>query len=179
VRRRLSLLLALALAAGAAVDQGAGRVAAAPARALDGATPPAAASPATAPCPVPEALRPAFERAAADATLPLALLVAVGEIESNLDPDAVSHAGARGVLQVLPTTGRELELDVDHVPSNLLAGARYLRRMLDLFRSTQLALAAYNAGPTAVAAAGGAPGPETRAYVAAVTSRWRELVGCR
>lgn len=63
----------------------------------------------------------------------------------------------------------------DHPPSNVLAGARYLRLMLNQFRSTDLALAAYNAGPTAVARAGGAPSAETLTYVANVTRLWAKL----
>lgn len=117
--------------------------------------------------------------AARDTGLPLALLVAVGEIESNLRPDAVSPAGARGLLQLMPTTAAELALDPDHPPSNVLAGARYLRLLLDRFQSTDLALAAYNAGPTAVDRAGGAPSMTTLTYVADVTARWRALAGCR
>jgi soluble lytic murein transglycosylase-like protein len=51
--------------------------------------------------------------------------------------------------------------------------------LLDRFQSADLALAAYNAGPTAVAAAGGAPTVETLAYVDRVDATWRSLSGCR
>ena len=130
-------------------------------------------------CPVPSLYRPAFVRAAHDTGLPLAMLVAVGQVESNLQPDARSSADARGLLQVLPSTAAGLKLDADRPESNVLAGARYLRQMIDRFHSSDLALAAYNAGPTAVAAAGGAPTAETADYVANVTTLWRELRGCR
>lgn len=130
------------------------------------------------PCPLPRRFRPPFERAARDTGLPLALLVAVARVESNLRHRARSDAGARGLLQVMPGTARELALDPGHPPSNVLAGARYLRLMLDHFHSTDLALAAYNAGPTAVAKAGGAPSAETLTYVANVTRLWRRLHGC-
>jgi soluble lytic murein transglycosylase-like protein len=63
---------------------------------------------------------------------------------------------------VLPATGAWLRLDIDHAGSKVLAGARYLRVLLDRFQSPDLALAGYNAGPTAVAKAGGAPTPQTR-----------------
>jgi soluble lytic murein transglycosylase-like protein len=129
-------------------------------------------------CPLPPRFRPAFERAARDTVLPMALLVSVARVESNLRARARSNAGARGLLQVMPATARELALDPDHPPSNVLAGARYLRLMLDRFHSTDLALAAYNAGPTAVAKAGGAPSAETLTYVANVTRQWRKLHGC-
>jgi soluble lytic murein transglycosylase-like protein len=129
-------------------------------------------------CPVPLQYRPAFARAAHDTGLPLAMLVAVGQVESNLQAGARSSADARGLLQVLPSTAAELRLDADRPTSNVLAGARYLEQLLQRFHSTDLALAAYNAGPTAVAAAGGAPTNETIHYVANITALWRELNGC-
>jgi peptidoglycan DL-endopeptidase CwlO len=130
-------------------------------------------------CPLPTRYRPAFEAAARKNDLPLALLVAVGQVESNLRADARSHADARGLMQVLPSTAQGLGLDADEPASNVLAGARYLRLLFDRFRSSDLALAAYNAGPTAVEQAGGAPTLLTLNYVANVTSTWRELRGCR
>jgi soluble lytic murein transglycosylase-like protein len=107
------------------------------------------------------------------------MLVAVGQVESQMTVSARSSADARGLLQVLPSTAAALQLDVDRPASNVLAGARYLAQLLAEFHSTDLALAAYNAGPRAVAAAGGAPTQETLGYVADVTSLWRELRGCR
>lgn len=130
-------------------------------------------------CPVPPQYRPAFARAAHDTGLPLPMLVAVGQVESNLQADARSSADARGLLQVLPATAAGLRLNADLPASNVLAGARYLKQLLEQFQSTDLALAAYNAGPTAVAEAGGAPTDETVQYVANVTALWRELRGCR
>ena len=130
------------------------------------------------PCPVPNDLRDEFRAAARDTDLPLAMIVAVAKVESNLDTDARSAAGAHGLLQVLPSTAAEFELDTYHVGENVLAGARYLRQLLDRFESTELALAAYNAGPTAVESKGARPNDETVAYVARVTTQWRKLVGC-
>ena len=95
-----------------------------------------------------------------------------------MDPNARSHAGAEGLLQLMPETARELQLDISVPQTNVLAGARYLRKMLDRFGNVELALAAYNAGPTAVAHAGGAPGAETITYVANVRERWDDLAGC-
>ena len=109
-------------------------------------------------CPLPRLVRPAFVRAARETDLPLGLLVSVARADSKL---------------------RKPGLDLDHPASNVLAAARYLRLMLDRFHSTDLALAAYNAGPTAVAKAGGAPTAETLAYVATVTRAWRRLRGCK
>ena len=101
-------------------------------------------------------------------------MTAVARVESEFQPGATSSAGARGLLQVLPRTAAELELDAEHPTQNVLAGARYLRLQFDRFPSSDLALAAYNAGPTAV----GTPSGETLTYVADVTSIWRSLAGC-
>lgn len=131
-------------------------------------------------CPIPARFRPAFADAARDTGLQLAMLVAVAEVESQFRPDARSTADARGLLQVLPSTAASLRLDADRPRSNVLAGARYLKLLLDRYESTDPALAAYNAGPTAVDRAGGmAPGSETVSYVANVEARWRALAGCR
>jgi len=129
-------------------------------------------------CPIPARFRPAFERAAADAGLQLSMLVAVAQVESEFNPGARSHADARGLLQVMPTTAAELNLDVDKPSSNVLAGARYLRLLLSRFQRTDLALAAYNAGPTVVTKLGRAPTLETETYVANVQRRWAALAGC-
>jgi soluble lytic murein transglycosylase-like protein len=130
------------------------------------------------PCPVPADLRDEFEAAALDADVPLPMLIAVAKVESNLRVDASSPRGAHGLLQVLPSTAEELRLDAFDVSENVLAGARYLRLLLDRFHSTELALAAYNAGPTAVERKGARPNDETVAYVADVTRQWRRLAGC-
>jgi soluble lytic murein transglycosylase-like protein len=129
-------------------------------------------------CPVPARYRSAFVAASQQTNLPLAMLVAVGQVESNLNADARSAADARGLLQVLPSTGQLLSLDVNRPETNVLAGARYLRLLLGRFQSPDLALAAYNAGPTAVAKAGDAPTLATATYVANVDQMWRELRGC-
>jgi len=130
-------------------------------------------------CPLPAAYRSAFETAAQKTNLPLALLVAVSQVESNLRADARSHADARGLMQVLPSTAQELGLNADEPASNVLAGARYLELLFDRFGSSDLALSAYNAGPAAVEKAGGAPSVLTLNYVANVTAAWRQLRGCR
>ena len=130
-------------------------------------------------CPLPGRYRPAFEHAAEEADLPIELLVAVGQVESHFTPDARSRADARGLLQVLPSTAASLGLDADRPDTNVLAGARYLRELLDRFDAPDLALAAYNAGPTAVEDAGGASTAETAAYVANVDALWRDLRGCK
>jgi soluble lytic murein transglycosylase-like protein len=142
---------------------------------------PRTSSPATAarnPCPVPSRYRAAFVAAARDTDLPLALLVSVGQVESNLDHRARSSAGATGLLQVMARTAAELQLDATRPETNVLAGARYLKLMMSRFESADLALAAYNAGPTAVERSGGAPSAETLTYVANVNHLWQRLQGC-
>ena len=130
-------------------------------------------------CPIPDEFRPAFVRAAGQSRLPLALLAAVASVESSFRADVHSTAGAHGLLQVLPSTAKALNADTSTPDRNVLAGARYLRLMIDRFGSTELALAAYNAGPTAVGAAGGAPDPASQAYVHEVTRLWRSFNGCK
>ena len=139
------------------------------------AAPPAPTAPA---CPFPPGLRSAFHTAARDTALPPALLYAVAKVESNLSQDATSSAGALGVLQVMPATARSLALNPAEANSNVLAGARYLRQMYDQFGTMDLALAAYNAGPTAVANAGGAPSVAVLTYVANVNAIWHNHAGC-
>jgi soluble lytic murein transglycosylase-like protein len=129
-------------------------------------------------CPIPSRFRTAFVRAAKDTGFQLSMLVAVAQVESRFVPDAHSSADARGLLQVMPATAESLRLDVNTPSTNVLAGARYLKILLNRYARTDLALAAYNAGPTAVDQAGGAPWPETQTYVANVQQRWASLAGC-
>ena len=130
-------------------------------------------------CPIPREFRRDFREAARAASLPLPLLVAMAHEESSMDPDARSHRGALGLLQLMPATARELNADASVPSENVRAGALYLRKMLARFDGDlDLALAAYNAGPTAVAKAGRAPSLETLAYVLDVKGRAAALAGC-
>jgi len=174
-QRRLGLLLIVAVLSVAwAAALGARGVP--PIGAASAAAPPERAV--TISCPFPAGLRTAFATASRDSGLPPALLYAVAKVESNLRQDVQSTAGARGVLQVMPATARSLALNPDEASSNVLAGARYLRQMLDRFGTTDLALAAYNAGPTAVAKYGGAPSVDVLTYVANVNAIWHAHAGC-
>lgn len=130
-------------------------------------------------CPVPRPFRAAFAVAAAKTGVPLSLLVATAYEESRMNPSARSEAGAVGLLQVMPSTAHDLRLDGDDPAANVLAGARYLRQMLDRFGLVDLALAAYNAGPTAVERAAAAPTLATLRYVRNVEARAGRLAGCR
>jgi len=114
--------------------------------------------------------------AAARATgLPAALIDAVIRTESGYRVQAVSRAGAQGLMQLMPGTAREVGVRDPFDPAqNVLGGARYLRRMYDRFRSLRLAVAAYNAGPGAVERHGGIPPfEETRRYVKTVLDRYQ------
>jgi soluble lytic murein transglycosylase-like protein len=100
--------------------------------------------------------------------------------ESNFRPDAVSHAGALGLAQLMPGTARGLGVDPRDPLQNLDGGARYLRAQLDRFGRVDLALAAYNAGPGRVQQAGGVPNiVETQLYVVKVLERYEALGGLR
>lgn len=105
--------------------------------------------------------------------LPEALIASVIHTESSFQARAESPKGAQGAMQIMPQTQKELGLnDPFDAEANVLAGCAYLRRQLDRFGSLELALAAYNAGPANVKKYGGIPPfPETRDYVARVTSR--------
>ena len=94
------------------------------------------------------------------------VLAAVAKTESAFDPDAVSPAGARGLMQFMPATAAELGVDPLDPASAIDGAARYLSQNLRRFGSLELALAAYNAGPGAVQQHGGIPPfAETQAYV--------------
>jgi soluble lytic murein transglycosylase-like protein len=111
--------------------------------------------------------------AAAKYTLPVELLRAVMHAESNYDPEARSHAGAQGLMQLMPATAREMSVaDVWDPKQNIEGGARYLRILANLYDGDVVkTLAAYNAGPEAVRRARGVPNiPETQQYVRKVVA---------
>lgn len=114
-----------------------------------------------------------IEEAAARYSLPEALIRSVIQVESGFDTTAVSRAGAQGLMQLMPALSTELGVEEPFDPrENIMAGARYLRGLLDRHRgNVPLALASYNAGPGAVARYGRIPPyPETRRYVKKVTA---------
>lgn len=107
------------------------------------------------------------------------MLAALVWTESGFNPAAVSWAGAIGLAQLMPGTAVSLGVDPWVPEQNLDGGARYLRMMYDRFGRWDHALAAYNAGPTRVDAAGpGIPDIlETQLYVVRVLDRYALLVG--
>ncbi|MFT4015147.1 MAG: lytic transglycosylase domain-containing protein [Paracoccus sp. (in: a-proteobacteria)] len=98
--------------------------------------------------------------------VPEDLFLRLVQQESGWNPSARSHKGARGLAQLMPGTAAKLGVDAGDPLQNLEGGARYLRMMYNTFGSWRLALAAYNAGPGAVAKYGDVPPfRETRNYV--------------
>ena len=97
---------------------------------------------------VPVRYQPLVHQLAARYDLSPALIEAVVWQESRWRENAVSHAGARGLAQLMPGTARDLGVNPDDPAANLEGGARYLRQQLDRFDGElERALAAYNAGP--------------------------------
>ena len=100
-----------------------------------------------------------------------ALVKAIVQAESAFDPHAVSRSGARGLMQVLPTTASRFSVkDLSDPRENLKAGVLYLKHLLDVFDGDVImAVAAYNAGPNSVRRHRGVPPyNETHRYLTKV-----------
>ncbi|PZA18976.1 lytic transglycosylase [Modestobacter versicolor] len=112
-----------------------------------------------------------FSQAGAKHGISPALLAAVAKTESGFNSAAVSSAGATGLMQFMPGTAKGLGVDPTDPASSIDGAARYLSSLTRQFGSTELALAAYNAGPGTVQRYGGMPPyAETTSYVQKVTS---------
>jgi soluble lytic murein transglycosylase len=120
-----------------------------------------------------------IQEAAVGAGVPAGIVKAVIHAESAFDVNAVSRAGAMGLMQLMPGTARELGvLDPFRADENVHGGARYLRHLHDRYGSWTFTLAAYNAGPTAVDRYQGIPPyAETQAYVRRVLTYYRRYHG--
>ena len=129
--------------------------------------------------PAAEKYRDQIAQAASATGVDPQLLTAVAWTESGFDASATSPVGAQGLMQLMPRTAEGLGVDANDPGQALMGGARYLAQQLSAFGGrTDLALAAYNAGPTAVRKAGGVPDyAETQAYVDKVLTRYRSLGG--
>jgi SLT domain-containing protein len=115
----------------------------------------------------------AIEQAAARHNVDPNLVRSVVKVESNFNPNAVSRKGAMGLMQLMPSTARSLNVVNPFDPQqNVDAGVRHLRRLLDSYGgNVSLSLAAYNAGSGAVARSAGVPHfRETQNYVRRITN---------
>lgn len=108
-----------------------------------------------------------FQSTEARYGLPDGLLSKIAQTESNFNPNAVSPAGAQGLMQFMPATANQYGIDPFNVPSSIDAAGKHMRYLLNKFNGDlPLAVAAYNAGEGNVEKHGGIPPfPETQSYV--------------
>lgn len=117
-----------------------------------------------------------IRQAAALYQIPEPLVRAVIKVESDYDPRAVSYAGARGLMQLMPETANRMQVkDINDPRENIFGGVRYLRVLANMFNGDlELTVAGYNAGEQAVMSHGGIPPyAQTRDYVVKVTKFYR------
>ena len=120
-----------------------------------------------------------FAKAAEKYDVDVNLLKAIAKAESNFQNSSTSHAGAQGIMQLMPATAEYLGVDDPYDPEqNIMGGAKYISRLLKQYDgNTTLALAAYNAGSGNVKKYGGVPPfEETQNYVKKVTQYYKEGV---
>lgn len=117
-------------------------------------------------------------KAAARHQVDAKLLHAVIQTESAYRPDAVSSAGAVGLMQLMPATASRFGvMDSNNPEQNIDGGTRYLRHLLDMFpHNLDLAIAAYNAGENSILRHNNSipPYPETQNYVKQVLSLYKQ-----
>jgi peptidoglycan DL-endopeptidase CwlO len=113
-----------------------------------------------------------FSRAASRYGVDPSVLAAMASQESSFNASAVSPAGAQGLMQFMPATAKGLGVNALDPNSAIDGAARYLSQLTKQFGSTELGLAAYNAGPGTVSRYGGIPPySETQNYVRSVMSK--------
>jgi soluble lytic murein transglycosylase len=119
-------------------------------------------------------IRSAAERYSLDPELIRAII----KVESSFNPYAVSEKGAMGLMQLMPDTAKEMEVEAPfEAEDNIMGGSRYFKKLLDTFDGNlRLSLAAYNAGPNRVLAKGSIPRiPETEQYVKKVMREYGRM----
>lgn len=111
-------------------------------------------------------------------SLPFEFIKAVMRVESAFDPHAVSHAGAMGLMQLMPATAESLNCDDPFdARSNIMAGTQFLRVLSNRYNGDiNLVLAAYNAGSGAVSQYEGIPYEATRRYIERVWEHYQEYL---
>lgn len=120
-----------------------------------------------------------FQEAAETYQVDVNLLKAIAKQESNFQPDATSHSGAQGIMQLMPATAEGLGVENAYDPyENIMGGAKLIRKLLNQYQGDiTLALAAYNAGSGNVAKYGGVPPfEETQNYVVKVQQYYQNGV---
>lgn len=125
-----------------------------------------------------ERIEPRMQRFAREFGVEPTLVRAIIAVESCFDPQAVSRVGAQGLMQLMPATAKQLGVsDSFNVEENLRGGIEYFSRLHARYEGdTVRALAAYNAGPSAVDRHGGIPPfEETRNYIERVLDHWQEF----
>lgn len=130
-----------------------------------------------------KALTPIIRAEASRYEVDPALVLALVHAESAFDPNAVSKAGAQGLMQLMPDTAKKYGVRNPKNPTeNVQGGSQYLRDLLELFEfDLRLALAAYNAGESAVIRYGNQipPYPETQTYVTRVIDYYQSYLDGR
>ena len=108
--------------------------------------------------------------------VPFSFIKAVIRVESNFRPDVTSHAGAMGLMQLMPKTAEGLSVTKPYDPrQNIFGGTKLLRQLIDRYDGDiNLILSAYNAGGAAVETYNGIPYRKTRRYVASVYKWYKE-----
>jgi hypothetical protein len=126
--------------------------------------------------PPPPHIAEIVQEAAASHKVDPLLVHSIIQVESNYNTHAISPKGAEGLMQLMPPTARQLGVSNSFDPKqNIEAGVRYLKYLQDLYQDDRLALAAYNAGPSAVQKYNKVPPyPETQNYVSKVGQRYGE-----
>lgn len=126
----------------------------------------------------PDAFDAIIRRAATAYDIPFAFIKAVIRAESGFDPHAVSHAGAQGLMQLMPATAQSLNCEDSFDPEqNIYAGTQYLRMLSNRYNGDiNLVLAAYNAGSGTVSRYDGIPYEATRRYIERVFQYYEEYL---
>ncbi len=122
---------------------------------------------------------PHIEETSKKYNLPASLLKSIIKVESNFDPLAISHKGAQGLMQIMPGTAKELQLENPFQPlNNIDKGAKYFSNLLEKFNGDMVkALAAYNAGEGSFKNNNIPNYPETKNYIQKVMDQYLKYSG--